>query len=435
MWIWSLVELYVALLAASAPALKPFVRRYLVDPMTSGSNRSGHRRNYAGRYARDVEMDSKGYAKEVFEDDPERIGVAYGGSDTMKSREESFIREVDDGDLETKHYELRKSSGSKKTMPTQVWKKSRTSTRDGDYPVTPNDMIDAQQHVRNFSSPHYHKSSGDTTSSLLSHSKKPMVSQQLHEEQRLSDPHALGQTHVLHRLSEGSVKAGRIRAQQIQSKSPSIGSGSTAVGHHRAGPGRMPPPVYQSHNQFTSHQRKLSAQREREARKLEPQHYLNGADPEPALGGRSPSQNRMELASEASDSGNSFDEPHNRPDMYSPGMGELDHSRSTSEDTLHLPRMGSKDDMAAQARREKEAERRRRELELEMYKRREEEKERERERTREGEMDMYRQRDEELERELERERIAELEMQRAEDLSRGREDRKREWRKEGTVKR
>ena len=38
MWIWSIVELYVAIFAASAPALKPFFRRFVVDSVRSLSH-------------------------------------------------------------------------------------------------------------------------------------------------------------------------------------------------------------------------------------------------------------------------------------------------------------------------------------------------------------------------------------------------------------
>ena len=44
-WTWTVVELYVAIIAASAPALKPFFRRFLVEPLTSQPN--GHGRDPA----------------------------------------------------------------------------------------------------------------------------------------------------------------------------------------------------------------------------------------------------------------------------------------------------------------------------------------------------------------------------------------------------
>jgi len=35
LWIWTFVELYISIIAASAPALKPFFRRFLVEPIMS----------------------------------------------------------------------------------------------------------------------------------------------------------------------------------------------------------------------------------------------------------------------------------------------------------------------------------------------------------------------------------------------------------------
>ena len=45
MWLWTFVEVNVSIMAASAPALKPFFRRYLVDKVLSGGSRN------RGKYA------------------------------------------------------------------------------------------------------------------------------------------------------------------------------------------------------------------------------------------------------------------------------------------------------------------------------------------------------------------------------------------------
>ena len=45
-WLWTFVEVYVAIMAASAPALKPFFRKYLVEKVLSASKGSGN----GGRY-------------------------------------------------------------------------------------------------------------------------------------------------------------------------------------------------------------------------------------------------------------------------------------------------------------------------------------------------------------------------------------------------
>lgn len=53
LWLWTLVQLYTSIAAASAPALKPFFSRYLMDPITSR-----HRNSYS--YARDGQNPSNG---------------------------------------------------------------------------------------------------------------------------------------------------------------------------------------------------------------------------------------------------------------------------------------------------------------------------------------------------------------------------------------
>lgn len=56
-YIWAVIELTLAIVAASAPALKPFLRRFLIDPITS---RSGHG---TPRYGYGYTISSGGYAK------------------------------------------------------------------------------------------------------------------------------------------------------------------------------------------------------------------------------------------------------------------------------------------------------------------------------------------------------------------------------------
>jgi hypothetical protein len=50
MWLWAAVESDLAIISASAPALKPFFRRYLGGASSAGGNGNG-----AGAYTRDVE--------------------------------------------------------------------------------------------------------------------------------------------------------------------------------------------------------------------------------------------------------------------------------------------------------------------------------------------------------------------------------------------
>lgn len=51
-WIWTLVEVYIAIMAASAPALKPLFLRFLVDPISS-------RKEGSYSYARDHKTNSR----------------------------------------------------------------------------------------------------------------------------------------------------------------------------------------------------------------------------------------------------------------------------------------------------------------------------------------------------------------------------------------
>jgi hypothetical protein len=103
-WLWTLVELYMSIAAASAPALKPFFRRYLMDPITSG-----RRDSYS--YSRDGQNPSN------------------GGQKVLGSNGSSIVPLDNNGDVEkismsihgneTKRYELR-TLPSGKVEPVQI---------------------------------------------------------------------------------------------------------------------------------------------------------------------------------------------------------------------------------------------------------------------------------------------------------------------------
>ncbi|EXJ80174.1 hypothetical protein A1O1_08316 [Capronia coronata CBS 617.96] len=125
-WIWAVVELYVALFAASAPALKPFFRRFFIDPLGS-MGRSSRRHWLSQGGAR--EADPKGTwasvnSKEGGLVDVERIGMAYGRNEPG-SRESGFLRDIEQD--ETRHFELRASRDGK-MIPMQVYKGSMSSS-------------------------------------------------------------------------------------------------------------------------------------------------------------------------------------------------------------------------------------------------------------------------------------------------------------------
>ena len=393
MWIWGEVELYVALLAASAPALKPFLRRFFIEPMTSvvdsGRKRGG---SYGDHYGDRVEM-KNGHARKDFEADPERIGIAYGGPEITKSREEIFVRDVDDGELETRHYELRQSRDGKKMVPMQIWKKARNSasTREtNNWPVPPIDATHQQYkqhqntgqgHMRNFSQPHSYKSSGDTTTGLLPppNQRGNIVSQVSPTDSLSSDPHVLGRDHVMRRLSQGSgsVKFARLRAQQqmFNSRDASIAS-PPPQSNLRSN--STAPPQYQSQEQYMSHQR---TQRD---------HLRPGAVSKESEGRGSRLEDPSDDSSEDGNYASDNYEKQRQQDRYQPpfyqARGEMKnqmyvvekpprdnrqsaraerHNRSSSEETLALPRMGSTDDFSTVRREHQERERRRaREAEL-----------------------------------------------------------------------
>lgn len=127
-WIWAIVEIYVAIFAASAPALKPFFRRFLIDSI--GSIGRNSRRRGTSQYALG-EADQKttwvsSASKETGVVDVERIGVAVGGNE-REDRERGFLRDMEQE--ETRHFELRASRDGK-IIPMQVYKRS---TSDGEY--------------------------------------------------------------------------------------------------------------------------------------------------------------------------------------------------------------------------------------------------------------------------------------------------------------
>ncbi len=117
-WIWSVAELYVAMFAASAPALKPFFGRFLVDRLSSlpkFTKRRGDTEetvSYSDQGDKRVSSSTTGEA----EPDIERIGVAHAGDET-ELRERGFWKDI--GHLGTRRFEMR-SSQHGRIVPTQI---------------------------------------------------------------------------------------------------------------------------------------------------------------------------------------------------------------------------------------------------------------------------------------------------------------------------
>ncbi|KAL6245250.1 hypothetical protein RBB50_008025 [Rhinocladiella similis] len=131
-WIWGVIELYLALFAASAPGLKPFFRRFFMDSIHSIARNSRKRMDYYGQGHKGTwASETKDQMSVDVAVDVERIGVAYGGEETQ-ARERGFLHDIEQDD--TKHFELRASRDGKKMIPMQVYKRSEGGS---DTPMNP----------------------------------------------------------------------------------------------------------------------------------------------------------------------------------------------------------------------------------------------------------------------------------------------------------
>ncbi|EXJ86366.1 hypothetical protein A1O3_03317 [Capronia epimyces CBS 606.96] len=124
-WIWAVVELYVALFAASAPALKPFFRQFFVG--TLGSIGQNSRRRWSSQAGKREAEQGGTWVSATSKDrvimDVEQIGMAYGYVEP-ESRSSGFLRDIEQD--ETRHFELRASRDGK-IIPMQVYKASASS--------------------------------------------------------------------------------------------------------------------------------------------------------------------------------------------------------------------------------------------------------------------------------------------------------------------
>ncbi|KIW10180.1 hypothetical protein PV08_11141 [Exophiala spinifera] len=146
-WIWGIIELYLALFAASAPSLKPFFRRFFMASINSLTKNSRKRMDYydqgnKGTWA----SETKGQVSVDNDVDVERIGVAYGGEETQ-TRERGFLHDIEQEG--TKHFELIASHDGKKMIPMQVYKRS-----EGGSNVPMNPFVDRGRSLSNSASPH-----------------------------------------------------------------------------------------------------------------------------------------------------------------------------------------------------------------------------------------------------------------------------------------
>lgn len=339
---------------------------------------------YGSRYADRVEM-RNGYAfRKDPEADPERIGIAYGGPENVKSREEIFVRDIDDEELETRHYELRQSHTGRKMVPTQIWKKARNSVSRRETDDWPAPLINAsskhhkqhqkgtQGHVRNFSQPHSSKSSGDTTTGLLPHPSQHLQrpTQASPTDSYSSNPYMLGQQHVVRRLSEGagSVKLARLRAQQQAGNSRDASLTNPPARPNSRNTGSTAPPLpLHSHAQYMAPQQRVWPHAD-----LRQDTHRNERGRTSRLEDASEDKKDAKMGNERLRQQNPFEPPwyqvrgEMQNQMYVVEKSSLhhrqrsaaEHSRS-SEETLGLPRMGSTDDFNNVRRDNADMERRR----------------------------------------------------------------------------
>jgi hypothetical protein len=133
MWIWSVVELYVGIFAASAPALKPFFRRFLVESIGSLA-RYSRRRGDTEEIISDVQQEEKEVSSSMTAEtgvETEVIGMAYGGDET-ELRERGFWKDM--GHQGTRRFALG-SSREGRIVLVRVREQDATATLDGRGPV------------------------------------------------------------------------------------------------------------------------------------------------------------------------------------------------------------------------------------------------------------------------------------------------------------
>jgi hypothetical protein len=144
-WLWTLVELYTSIAAASAPALNPFFCRYLMDPITSG-----RRNSYS--YSRDGQNPSNGGLKELGSNvgstvllgnngDVEKISMSIHGDETkryeLRTLPSGKVEPVQIIAREEKSIEVRSDSPSSSLAPSERndWAIESTVSSDDNSPL------------------------------------------------------------------------------------------------------------------------------------------------------------------------------------------------------------------------------------------------------------------------------------------------------------
>jgi hypothetical protein len=257
-WLWTLVELYTSIMAVSAPALKPFFRRYLMDPAILGQghsygcarddqNPSNGRKDLDSNTSSMIQFDNNG--------DIEKLSMSIRGDETRRYE----LRTLPSGKVEPvqiivgeeKGVEVRSSSLSSSLASSEQndWVITSTVPLDDTYPSqTYRAEIVALTPVPGPGRPapvvEYVSGRRQSTKSLPPSLQSRSQSRQEQQPTSLLGPSQsnvelptveIDRTQPLpRRLSHGSVRAARIKAESIKQPDMAVAAADRAVARRAA---------------------------------------------------------------------------------------------------------------------------------------------------------------------------------------------------------
>lgn len=124
-WIWGVIELSVAIWAASAPALKPFFKKYFVESIESIAKNKGDAVWFPSRPGSRFQAISEASSKLHDSLVAGNIGLAVSGT-KEELRQRGFLRDI--GNQETKNFQMRKTDQGKLTT-IQVYKVEQSQSQ------------------------------------------------------------------------------------------------------------------------------------------------------------------------------------------------------------------------------------------------------------------------------------------------------------------
>lgn len=284
-WIWGVVELYVAIWAACAPALKPFFHKYFVGSIEGITKNKGDAvwyPSHGGLRGKALSEDSSNLHDSVVMGN---IGIAHSGTDE-ELRQRGFLKDI--GNQETRNFQMRKSADGK-MIPMQVYRAAQNEPPEAlpsSEPTRAHNSTSSYQWTENWPMP----PSKAGTPVSRPESKSRGSQQTIHVGLQL-DPAM--EPFNIPRSSQGSVVMGKQKMPQYKTHSYEYGSG------------------------------------------LNPRSFEDMHD---GLG----SGSRLESPSD-SDEGSVYADEQPPWNTIRTSSSIVKTERSTSDETLHLPRMGSRD--------------------------------------------------------------------------------------------